>query len=133
MAAMGLSNGGDGAQGLPDPIECLRLTVLDAIAQVYVIFVYRLKHKFIFLTHVKEATMALLITLFVLGWVAAALIGTQAYFRGEQSKPIHERNWRAEGFEQLARSFTGQATDYQERVPAFQVADAYGSRNLTNR
>lgn len=74
--------------------------------------------------------MALLIALFVIGWVAVALIGTQAYFRGEQSKPIHERNWRSEGFERLAQSFTGSETDYNERVPAFQVVDAYTSRNL---
>jgi len=77
--------------------------------------------------------MTLLVTLFVIAWAAVALIGTQAYFRGEQSKPIHERNWRSDSFEQLARSFTGAQTNYQERVPAFQVVDAYGSRNLSNR
>jgi hypothetical protein len=72
---------------------------------------------------------ALLIGLFVVGWVAVALIGTQAYFRGEQTKPIHERNWRSESFESLARSITGQATDYSDRVPAYS-ADAYTSANL---
>jgi len=30
--------------------------------------------------------MTILIALFIVGWVAAAVIGTQAYFRGEQSK-----------------------------------------------
>lgn len=73
--------------------------------------------------------MAILISLFVIGWVAAALIGTQAYFRGEQSKPIHERNWRSDRFEQLAESFTGQKTDYSERVPAYS-GDAYSSNTL---
>jgi hypothetical protein len=74
---------------------------------------------------------AILISLFVIAWVAASVIGTQAYFRGEQSKPIHERNWRSESFEDLARSFTGRDIDYSERVPAFQV-DAYASQNLPN-
>jgi hypothetical protein len=73
--------------------------------------------------------MTILIALFVIGWVAAALIGTQAYFRGEQSKPIHARNWRSNSFEQLAQSFTGIETDYSERTPGFQT-DAYTSRLL---
>ena len=73
--------------------------------------------------------MVLLVSLFVVGWVAAALIGTQAYFRGEQSKPIHDRNWRSESFEQLAVSFTGTQTDYNQRVPGFS-ADAYSSALL---
>ena len=67
-----------------------------------------------------------LIALFVVGWVAAALIGTQAYFRGEQTKPIHERNWRSDSFEKLAVSFTGRETDNNERVLAY-GADAYTS------
>jgi len=67
--------------------------------------------------------MIILIALFVVGWAAVALIGTQAYFRGEQSKPIHERNWRSESFEKLAESITG---------PAFQV-DAYSSKLLPNQ
>jgi hypothetical protein len=71
----------------------------------------------------------ILISLFVIGWVAAAVIGTQAYFRGEQSKPIHERNWRSESFEVLAKSVTGREIDYSERIPAFPV-DAYTSQNL---
>ncbi len=73
--------------------------------------------------------MALLIALFVIGWVAAALLGTQAYFRGEQSKPIHERNWRSASFESLSKAMTGSEIDYAERVPAF-VTDAYSSRLL---
>jgi len=77
--------------------------------------------------------MVLLIALFVVAWVAAALIGTQAYFRGEQVKPIHERNWRSDKFEQLAQSITGTETNYGDRVPAFQVVDAYASRMLPNR
>ena len=51
--------------------------------------------------------MILLIALFVIGFVAVALLGSQAYFRGEQSKPIHERNWRSESFEKLAVAITG--------------------------
>lgn len=64
----------------------------------------------------------------LVGWVAAAVIGTQAYFRGEQSKPIHERNWRSESFERLAKSVTGKETD-GDRLPGFS-ADAYSSDNL---
>ncbi len=73
--------------------------------------------------------MVILISLFAIAWVAAALIGTQAYFRGEQSKPIHARNWRSNSFEQLATSFTGTGIDYSERVPGF-TADAYSSSLL---
>jgi hypothetical protein len=69
---------------------------------------------------------ALLISLFIVGWVAVALIGTQAYFRGEQTKPIHERNWRSSSFDQLAKSVTGQSTNAVERVPAYS-GDAFTS------
>lgn len=73
--------------------------------------------------------MLILLSVFLIGWVAAAVIGTQAYFLGEQTKPIHERNWRSKSFEQLAQSVTGQETDFSNRVPAF-VVDAYASQNL---
>ncbi|MEC4818406.1 MAG: hypothetical protein SAK29_34815 [Scytonema sp. PMC 1069.18] len=73
--------------------------------------------------------MTLLIALFIIGWVAASVIGTQAYFLGEQRKPIHERNWRSESFEKLAKSVTGKDTDYSDRTPAYQM-DAYASANL---
>lgn len=73
--------------------------------------------------------MAILIGLFIVGWAAAVLLGTQAYFRGEQSKPIHERNWRSESFEKLAESITGTEIDYAVRVPAYSL-DAYASNNL---
>lgn len=73
--------------------------------------------------------MTVLIALFIVGWVAVALIGSQAYFRGEQSKPIHERNWRSESFEKLAVSVTGVGTDYSDRTPGF-PADAYTSQLL---
>ena len=75
--------------------------------------------------------MTILIALFIVGWVAAAVIGTQAYFRGEQSKPINERNWHSQSFEQLAKSITGAEINYLERVPAYSL-DAYGSKNLPN-
>jgi hypothetical protein len=71
----------------------------------------------------------LLIAVFLIGWTAAALIGTQAYFRGEQTKPIHERNLKSESFEQLAKSFTGMNINHAERVPAFAL-DTYTSNNL---
>ncbi|MEM9447813.1 MAG: hypothetical protein AAGA75_04690 [Cyanobacteria bacterium P01_E01_bin.6] len=69
----------------------------------------------------------LLVLLFVAGWVAVALIGTQAYFRGEQTKPIHERNWRSESFEALAETLTGNKADYSTREHAFGPMDAYQS------
>ncbi|HEY9747160.1 MAG TPA: hypothetical protein V6C63_00560 [Allocoleopsis sp.] len=75
--------------------------------------------------------MAVVIALFVIGWVAAAILGSQAYFRGEQRKPIHERNWRSRSFEQLAQSVTGTPTDYSDRVPAYGL-DAYTSTTLPN-
>ncbi len=75
---------------------------------------------------------ALLISLFVVGWVAVALIGSQAYFRGEQTKPIHERNWRSDSFDQLAQSVTGQSTDYGDRVPAYS-GDAFTSSTISGQ
>jgi hypothetical protein len=66
-------------------------------------------------------TMFILFALLVVGWAAAALIGTQAYFRGEQTKPIHERNWNSDSFEQVAEAVTGQETDYSQRVPGYQA------------
>lgn len=74
--------------------------------------------------------MAILITLLVLGWLAASLIGTQAYFLGEQTKTIHERNWNSKSFDQLAQSFTGRKTDYLVRVPASSL-DAYQANKLS--
>ena len=73
--------------------------------------------------------MVIVISLFVIGFVAATVIGTQAYFLGEQSKPIHERNWNSEGFDRLAKSFTGQETDFADRVPAY-GGDAYRSSEI---
>ena len=75
--------------------------------------------------------MTILIALFVVGWSAAAILGTQAYFRGEQTKPIHERNWGSESFEKLATTFTGKEIDYSERVFAYKI-DTYNGRNLNN-
>lgn len=73
----------------------------------------------------------LLISLFVTGWVAVALLGTQTYFMGEQSKPIHERNWNSDEFERLAESFTGAETDYATRTPAnYGSLDAYASNTI---
>ena len=71
----------------------------------------------------------LLAAIILVGWTAAAVIGTQAYFRGEQTKPIHERNLKSASFESLAKSFTGRDTDYGERIPAFAL-DTYASSRL---
>ncbi len=73
--------------------------------------------------------VTLLAVLFVAGWVAAALIGTLAYFRGEQVKPIHERNWRSARFERLAQNITGTGIDYETRTPA-RGLDLYASNNM---
>ena len=73
--------------------------------------------------------MPILIALLVIGWVAASVIGTQAYFLGEQRKPIHDRNWRSKSFEKLAKSITGTDIDYSDRTPAYGM-DAYTSNNL---
>ncbi|MEM6448769.1 MAG: hypothetical protein AAF703_00490 [Cyanobacteria bacterium P01_D01_bin.105] len=75
--------------------------------------------------------MTILVSLIVVGWLAAAVIGTQAYFRGEQTKPIHERNWRSDSFEKIAITVTGQPTDYAQRTPAYS-GDAYASSLLPN-
>jgi hypothetical protein len=73
--------------------------------------------------------MAILFAVLVIGWVAASVIGSLAYFVGEQKKPIHERNWRSESFEKLAKSITGMDIDYSNRTPAYAM-DAYTSQNL---
>ncbi|MEM1255372.1 MAG: hypothetical protein AAGI69_23285 [Cyanobacteria bacterium P01_H01_bin.21] len=72
----------------------------------------------------------ILFAVIIVGWVAAAILGTQAYFFGEQSKPIHERNWDSDGFENLAKLVTGRETDFNERTYSF-GGDAYTS-NVTN-
>lgn len=75
--------------------------------------------------------MFILTVLFVVGWIAVAALGTMAYFLGEQSKPIHDRNWRSESFEKLAESITGAQIDYSTRTPAALTAlDAYSSTLL---
>jgi len=75
--------------------------------------------------------MVILAALFVVGWLAVAVLGTMAYFRGEQTKPIHERNWRSESFEKLAESITGDRIDYSHRTPAALIGlDAYSSKLL---
>jgi hypothetical protein len=73
--------------------------------------------------------MTLVITLLVVGWVAASVIGTQAYFLGEQTKPIHNRNWKSDSFESLAKAITGKDINYTDRIPAYSM-DAYTSNNL---
>ena len=75
--------------------------------------------------------MTILFAVLIIGWVAAAALGTQAYFRGEQSKPIHERNWNSDGFEVAAKTVTGRETDYNDRIPAYSL-DAYGSNAIAN-
>jgi hypothetical protein len=74
--------------------------------------------------------MIILTTLFVVGWVAVALLGSLTYFLGEQTKPIHARNWRSTSFATLSESITGTRIDFGDRVPAFDVSDAYASNAL---
>lgn len=76
--------------------------------------------------------LVILTALFVVGWVAVALIGSLTYFLGEQTKPIHERNWRSESFEKISEAITGKKIDFRDRVPAFIVSDAYSSNDLPN-
>jgi len=71
-----------------------------------------------------------LVALAIVAWVAVVVLGSQAYFRGEQSKPIHERNWNSDSFETIAESVTGCKADYTERVPGFVANDAYTSQSL---
>ncbi len=73
--------------------------------------------------------MLLLISLFIIGWLAVSAIGTQAYFRGEQTKTIHERNWNSSAFDLLARTFTGNKTNYLVRVPAYYFDPQDTARN----
>jgi len=73
--------------------------------------------------------LVILSLLFIAGWAAASVIGTQAYFMGEQTKSIHERNWDSDGFNRIAKSVTGQETDYTNRVPGYSL-DTYGSNSL---
>jgi hypothetical protein len=82
-------------------------------------------------TKIKKqgSQMAILISLLVVGWVAVSVIGSLAYFMGEQSKPIHERNWASDKFAAFAKSITGMDLDYTKRTPAYAI-DAYNSRNL---
>ncbi len=75
--------------------------------------------------------MVILISLFVIAWVAAAVIGSQAYFLGEQSKPIHDRNWNSKSFENLSESLTGNRLDYNKRVPSYSM-DAYASQCIND-
>lgn len=70
--------------------------------------------------------LTLLLAIIVVGWVAAAVIGTQVYFMGEQSKPIHERNWNSAEFERIATIVTGKETNYNDRVASF-GGDAFTS------
>ncbi|BAZ42581.1 hypothetical protein NIES4101_85500 [Calothrix sp. NIES-4101] len=71
--------------------------------------------------------MTILIALFIVGWVAASVLGTLAYFMGEQRKPIHERNWASESFDNLAKNLTGKEIDYSDRIPAYAM-DAYATQ-----
>ena len=73
--------------------------------------------------------MVLLISIIAIAWVAASIIGTQAYFRGELTKTIHERNWNSQSFDQLAKSFTGKETNYLDRVPAYYFDPQVTSQN----
>jgi hypothetical protein len=73
----------------------------------------------------------LLIAVLFTGWVSASILGTQAYFRGEQTKPIHDRNLKSQSFDQLAQTFTGKETDHASRIISLGL-DTYTSNNLPN-
>lgn len=79
-----------------------------------------------------DSYMIILSLLAIAGWSAVALIGTQAYFLGEQRKPIHDRNWKSESFRRLAKAFTARNTDEGDRVPALAM-DSFYSANLPKR
>lgn len=72
----------------------------------------------------------LLASVIVVGFIAAITLGSQAYFRGEMTKPIHERNWNSDSFEQLAESVTGLKFNTVDREPGFDVSDAFASGSL---
>jgi hypothetical protein len=74
--------------------------------------------------------MATVIFLMLAGWLLASVIGTMAYFRGEQTKPIHERNWADQNFEKIAQSLTNKPINYAERVPGFLSNDAFLSSQI---
>ena len=69
----------------------------------------------------------LLISVVVIGFIAAITLGSQAYFRGEMTKPIHERNWNSNSFDSLAEVLTGESMDQFNRQPGFEAGDAYAS------
>jgi len=68
-----------------------------------------------------------LLALFIAGWAVAVLLGTQVYFLGEQSKPIHSHNWRSPEFHALAESLIGQQVNYAERASSY-CQDRYLAR-----
>ncbi|MBD2099600.1 photosystem II protein, Psb35-related [Leptolyngbya sp. FACHB-261] len=71
--------------------------------------------------------MTICIALIVVGWAAAAVLGTMTYFLGEQSRPVHLRNWRSPEFHSLAVAVTGREVDYANRASSFR-RDAYLGR-----
>jgi hypothetical protein len=100
------------------------------INQVFVTFIYTKIQNLEKQKKQRSIMTTLLIAVILTGWMAAAVIGTQAYFLGEQTKPIHDRNLKSASFEVLAKTFTGKDIDYSDRVPAFAL-DTYTSNNLT--
>ena len=74
----------------------------------------------------------LLIGVLVSGFIAGVTLGSQAYFRGEMTKPIHERNWNSSSFDSLAEVVTGTPADSVQREPGFDVNDAYASSMIAN-
>ncbi|MBU6186581.1 MAG: hypothetical protein VKL00_13170 [Synechococcales bacterium] len=74
--------------------------------------------------------MVIVISLLIMGWVVASVIGTQAYFLGEQTKPIHARNWNSSSFESLSESITGKGIDHANRTPSADVLVAFVEGSL---
>lgn len=71
--------------------------------------------------------MAIVLALLIGGWVVTVMLGAQAYFTGEQSKPIHESNGRSELLDTLSKTSTGRKANFNNRVPA------YGYNALSNK
>lgn len=74
--------------------------------------------------------MTILISLFIVGWAAVAILGTQTYFLGEQSKPIHSRNWNSDSFHAIAEVVTAQHVDYASRAGNYK-RDIYLNRLMS--
>ena len=70
----------------------------------------------------------ILLSLFLISWIAGAIAITQTYFRGEQTKTIQVRNNISEFFASIAQMLTGSLATQPEKVYV-RISDRYSSRN----